>query len=127
MNDNMNLPQQNIQPQVLNNNIQPKKKNPIIKIIVIIAGVMIGFIVLAIAIVFITSANSNKLICKSKEGNITIMYNDNELTGYTVTGMSYDFDEQKEYAKQVGIDAYLDEFSTWFSTNTTGTCEKKEK
>ena len=93
----------------------------------IIGGAIVGIIILAIAIISIVSANSNKLVCKSKEGNITIMYNDNELVGYTATGMGYDFDQQKAYAKQIGVNAYLDEFSTWFSTNTTGTCKTKEK
>ena len=55
------------------------------------------------------------------------MYNDKEIVGYTATGMSYDLDEQKAYAKRIGVDAYINEFSTWFSTNTTGTCEKQEK
>ena len=104
-----------------------KKKNPIVKILAIIGGVVIGIIVLAFLIISIVSANSNKLICKSNEGNITIMYNDNEIVGYTANGMSYDLDQQKAYAKQIGVKAYLNEFSTWFSTNTTGTCETKEK
>ena len=133
MDNNMNFPQQNynqnIQPQnaINDNSSSQKKKNPIVKILVIIGGVLIGIIVLAFLIISILSANSNKLICKSNEGNITIMYNDNEIVGYTASGMSYDLDEQKAYAKQIGVNAYLDEFSTWFSTNTTGTCEKEEK
>ena len=65
-----------------------------------------------------------KMVCKSDEGNITIMYNDKTLTGYTANGISYDYDGQKEYADQVGVDAYLTEFATWFSNNTTGTCSR---
>lgn len=38
--------------------------------------------------------------------------------------MSYDLDTQKSYAEQIGIDAYLEEFSNWFSNNTTGSCTK---
>ena len=106
---------------------QPKRKNPVIKIFAIIGGFVVGIIVLAVVIISIGSANSNKLVCKSNEGNITIMYNDNEITGYTASGMSYDLDQQKSYAKQVGVQAYLDEFSTWFETNTTGSCSVKEK
>ena len=106
---------------------QPKRKNPVIKIFAIIGGFVVGIIVLAVVIISIVSANSNKLVCKSNEGNITIMYNDNEITGYTASGMSYDLDQQKSYAKQVGVQAYLDEFSTWFETNTTGSCSVKEK
>lgn len=93
----------------------------------VLMGIVI-FVVVVIALVALVfglvSANSNKLICKSNEGNITIMYNDKEITGYTAKGMSYDLDGQKEYAKQVGIEKYLDEFMVWFSTNTTGSCTK---
>ena len=133
MDNSMNFQQQNynqnIQPQnaINDNSSSQKKKNPIVKVLAIIGGVVIGIIVLAYLIISIVSANSNKLICKSNEGNITIMYNDNEIVGYTASGMSYDLDQQKTYAKQIGVKAYLNEFSTWFSTNTTGTCETKEK
>lgn len=93
----------------------------------ILIGLVI-FVVVVIALVALifglVSANSNKLVCKSNEGNITIMYNDKEITGYTTKGMSYDLDGQKEYANQIGIEKYLDEFMVWFSTNTTGSCTK---
>ena len=39
-------------------------------------------------------------------------------------GQEGSLDQQKKYAEQVGIDAYLDEFSNWFSSNTTGSCSK---
>ena len=131
MDNNIDLQQQNysqnIQSQnVINDNISlQKKKNPIVKILAIIGGVVVGIIILAFLIISIFFVNSNKLICKSNEGNITIMYNDNEMVGYTSNGISYDLEQQKAYAKKVGVKAYLDEFSTWFSTNTTGTCETK--
>ncbi len=104
-----------------------QQKNPIIKILAIIGGFVVGIIVLVIAIISIVSANSNKLVCNSNEGNITIMYNDSEITGYTASEISYDFDQQKSYAKQVGIQNYLAEFSTRFQTNTTGSCSIEEK
>lgn len=94
------------------------------KTLMIIGGIFISFIVLGIIIFVLVSATSKKMVCKSKEGNITIMYNDNNLTGYTASKISYDFDGQKKYAKQIGIEAYLNEFATWFSNNTTGTCSK---
>ena len=53
------------------------------------------------------------------------MYNDKELTGYKTSGMSYQFDDQKEYAKKIGVDNYIEEFKEWFIKNTEGTCEKK--
>ena len=72
----------------------------------------------------VISSTSSKLTCKSNEGNITIMYNDKTLTGYTANGISYDLDEQKKLAEQIGVDSYLEEFSTWFQNNTTGSCSK---
>lgn len=94
------------------------------KTLMIIGGIVVGTIILFVAIFLITSATSKKLVCKSDEGNITIMYNDKTLKGYTAKNMSYEFDEQKEYAEQIGVEEYLDEFSTWFSNNTTGSCER---
>lgn len=115
--------QQNfIQTPPISNNINYKKKSSAPKVIAIIGGILGGFVIIFLVIFFFVSANSDKLICKSDEGNITIMYNKNGLTGYTTAGMSYDFDEQKEYAKKIGVDAYTKEFSQWFSTHTSGTC-----
>lgn len=119
-NMNYNQPMYNQQP------IKPKK-NKIVKILAIIGGVVVGFIVLFIAIFSIVSASSEKLVCKSDEGNITIMYNDKTITGYTAVGISYDLDGQKKYAEQVGTEAYIQEFSTWFRNNTSGTCTLQNK
>ena len=94
------------------------------KVLMIIGGIVVGLVAIVAIAIFVTSATSEKLVCKSDMGNITIMYNDDTITGYTANGMSYDLDTQKEYAEQIGIEAYLDEFSTWFSTNTTGKCTK---
>ena len=89
------------------------------------ALIIIGGIVLVIVIAFIVVfSNSKKLVCKSKEGNITLMYNSKGITGYTASNMTYDLDGQQEVAKQIGVDAYLEEFTEWFSNNTTGTCTK---
>lgn len=115
--------QQNfIQTPPISNNINYKKKSSAPKVIAIIGGILGGFVIIFLVIFFFVSANSDKLICKSDEGNITIMYNKNGLTGYTTAGMSYDFDKQKEYANKIGVDAYTKEFSQWFSTHTSGTC-----
>ena len=94
------------------------------KALMVIGGIVVGIVVLDVIIFSIVSATSKKMVCKSNEGNITIMYNDKTITGYTTNSMSYDLDQQKKYAEQVGIDAYLDEFSNWFSSNTTGSCSK---
>lgn len=94
------------------------------KVFMILGGIVVVLVVGFILVFTITSLTSKKLICESQEGDITIMYNDEEITGYTSSNISYDLDGQKEYANQVGIDTYLDEFSNWFSNNTTGTCER---
>ena len=83
-----------------------------------------GIVILEVVIFVIVSATSNKIVCKSDEGDITIMYTTKGITGYTANGIYYDLDDQQDYAEQVGTDAYLDEFATWFSNNTTGTCSR---
>ena len=65
-----------------------------------------------------------KLTCKSNEGNITISYNDKGIIGYTSKGITYDLEGQQEYAKIVGVDAYMEEFTNWFESATTGTCKQ---
>ncbi len=95
------------------------------KILMIIGGIFLFLVVAFIVLYLIISATSKKLVCKSDEGNITIMYNDKTINGYTASGISYDLDGQKKYAEEIGIDAYIDEFSTWFSNNTTGSCSEK--
>lgn len=94
------------------------------KTLMIIGGIVVGLVVLGVIIFFVISVSSKKLVCKSDKGNITIMYNDKTLTGYTAKGISYDLDTQKSYAEKIGIEAYLEEFSTLFSNNTTGSCTK---
>ena len=94
----------------------------IFKILAIIGGFIISIVIIFVAIYSLVSINSSKLVCKSNEGNITIMYNKDGLTGYKTSGMTYNFDEQSEYAKKIGVDAYLKEFNSWFLNNTTGKC-----
>ncbi len=94
------------------------------KTLSIVGCLTIGIIILVIAIFIVTTAKTKKMVCKSNEGNITIRYDDKKLVGYSTKGFSYNYKEQKKYADQIGVDAYLTEFSTWFSNNTTGTCTK---
>lgn len=115
--NNMNQQSQSLKP----------KNNNIIKMLVIMFGCFIGIVILIIGIIFVVSSNSKKLVCKSNEGDITIMYNDDSIFGYTANGISYDLDGQKEYAKIIGVEAYLEEFSVWFKNNTTGSCNIKNK
>ena len=94
------------------------------KILMIIGGIVVGIIIFVIIIFFIISISSKKMVCKSDEGSINLLYNDKEITGYTSNNMGYNLDEQQEYSRKVGIEAYLEEFSNWFSNNTTGKCNK---
>ncbi|MEG2620771.1 MAG: hypothetical protein RSA10_01585 [Bacilli bacterium] len=94
------------------------------KVLMILGGIVLGLVVLVIAIFTIVSFTSKKLVCESSQGNITIMYNDKTITGYKASGMSYDMDQQKTVAAELGIKKYISDFSVWFSTNTTGTCKK---
>lgn len=117
---------------IINNNIYSnermnRKNNPAPVIIVIVVLVLIvlsiiGIIVLSTNMFSNLYQNSYKLVCKSKEGNITIIYDQEEIIGYTVKGMSYDLDGQKEYADLIGIDEYILEFDEWFRNNTSGQC-----
>ena len=93
------------------------------KILTVIGGIVVGLIVFCVVIFLIVSATSKKLVCKSNEGNITIMYNDKTLTGYKLKNVKYDFDGQKAYAEKVGVDNYIKEFKTFFESHTTGTCK----
>lgn len=107
--------------------LEPRKKNNIIILVVVVVIIFIVAIISLVGVLFINVSNSsNKLICQSKEGNITLMYNSQELIGYTTSGMKYDLDEQKEYASEIGINAYIEEFKNWFENHTTGTCKKQE-
>lgn len=94
------------------------------KVLMIIGGIVVAIVVLFVVIFAVTSATSKKLKCKSNEGNITLMYNDKTITGYTASNISYDLDGQKKLANEIGIDSYIEQFITWFETNTSGTCSK---
>lgn len=93
------------------------------KVLMIVGGVVLGLVALGCAVFAITSLTSQKMKCTSSAGNITIMYNDEKITGYTATGISYDMDEQNEVVEQYGIEAYLDEFSDYFAQHSDGVCE----
>lgn len=93
-------------------------------VLMVIGGIVVGIILLFLVIFGFVSLTSKKLVCKSDEGNITIMYNKDNITGYTAKNITYDLEGQKNIAKQIGVTEYLDEFTKWFETNTTGTCKR---
>jgi flagellar basal body-associated protein FliL len=88
---------------------------------------VIVIIIIAAAIIAFVFFNSDKYVCKSKEGNITILYRDGKITGNTAKNINYDLKEQQERAEKVGIEEYLKEFKQWFESNTSGTCEYEKK
>lgn len=90
-------------------------------VVPIVGAILLGLFILGIALYFLLGS-SKKMECKSSEGNIMIMYNDKTLTGYKVYNMTYEFEEQREYAEKIGVDSYLKEFNEWFLNNTSGKC-----
>lgn len=114
---NPNQPMQETVPEV--------KKNGGLKKVLKIFGIIVASIVVLFVIIWgITSLTSKKMVCKSDTTNITIYYNDKTITGYAVTGGTFDLDEQKAYAELVGIESYLNEFVIYFGTNTNGSCTR---
>jgi len=98
------------------------------KIFLIIIGIL-AFVAVAVFLVFyFLDKNSSKLVCESNIGNITIYYNENEITGYKTSGsITYDLSGQQEVARQIGVDLYMQQFDNWFRTNTTGSCKNHKK
>lgn len=114
---------------IVTNNPTPKKKS-IVPILIIIFVVFFLFVVGIIAVVFLiiknAGDNNNKFVCESNKGNITLIYDNNNIIGYTTSGgITYDLDGQKKIAEQIGIEKYLEEFNNWFEKNTSGTCRKE--
>lgn len=102
------------------NNEDKKKKNTF-KIVLI--SILIFFAVV-LSIVIIVSAVSKKYICKSSRGNITLLYRNNKLVGYTTNGINYNLEEGKERVKKIGLEDYFKEFNIWFiQTTIDGTCK----
>ena len=114
-----------------NNNQLTQTKNNSNKLILIIVGIIavcfIGIIGLLVFIAVNTFSSSDKLVCKSTEGSITISYDENTIIGYTASGISYDLEGQKKIAEQIGVSEYIEEFDKWFQKNTSGSCENKKK
>ena len=104
-----------------------KKKKSIIKILAIIGGIILGIIILIAIFISIVLSNNSKFVCESSIGNITLTYNDKEITGYVANGIGYDLDEQQQISKQIGVKNYLEKFNEWFKANTGGSCSVKKK
>ena len=126
INPNNQIPQGGQFPNNQNNQ-KPKKKKTGLIVLAIIGGIVFVAIAVLVLLLIIGSMNSNKLVCTSPEGSITIMYSKSGLTGYSADGIVYDINAQKELAKQLGVDEYIVEFNDWFTSNTTGTCKNNGK
>ena len=122
-------PQQTTQPQQPAQ--KPKKKTNVLLIVILsLVGFFVAFIILIVVIGILTfriiesdSPNTNKLVCEADEGTITIKYNDDGIIGYTAYGFKYDLEEQKQYAKKIGMNKYTEEFNENFQRDTTnGKC-----
>lgn len=95
---------------------------------VLTATSIIVFIIAIIGVLFflISSFRMQKLSCTSQSGDITITYDDQGITGYTASAaIKYDLVEQQDYAKRIGIEEYLAEFTGWFEASTNGICQRQ--
>lgn len=107
--------------------MEPKKQSNTkvrqISTVILYGGLAIAMIFI---LIFIISTNSSKkMICEAPNVNITISYNDSEITGYSSYGMGYDLEGQREYAQKVGLEAYFLEFESWFKASTeNGVCHR---
>ena len=96
------------------------------KKVAIIVGSIVGALIIGIVLLVVFVFNSSKkLECTSSIGSLTIMYNDNEIVGYTAKNYTYELDQQKAVAKEKGIEEYLVEFESWWKTSQAGTCVRK--
>ena len=93
------------------------------KILMIIGGIVVGVAIIVALLFLFVYTTSDKFVCKSDEGSITLMYKGEELKGYTAKNISYDMDVAKNSIKLVGMEEYLKQFKIWFESNTSGTCE----
>lgn len=92
----------------------------------IIGIALIAVIMVFGIILFVRNISTDRIVCKSSSGNITIYYDDDSLLRYTTTGkIYYNFENQKAYASKIGIESYIDQFDDWFVNNTKGSCKNK--
>ena len=55
---------------------------------------------------------------------IILYYEGDTITKYTSKTIEINLEGQNAYAKQIGIEKYLDEYSIWFEDNHGGKCKK---
>lgn len=111
-----------VQPQSMP--AQPVSKKKSHKVLITVLAIIGGIVVFAVAIIFIVSAVSRKMVCTSPEGDITLMYNSKKIVGYTAKNITYDLEGQQKIAEKIGVEEYLKEFDDWFGANTSGSCKR---
>ena len=99
-----------------------------------------AFIVVACVLAFVVIKASKEvqktLVCKNSTGTLTIEYNEKEVTNYKITGTGVSFNMSEanteirgeknkdgKYSGGVGIDAYIDSFSSDFINKQHGACQ----
>ena len=119
MNDGIN--------QVTNTFPNQSKKERKIKWWQVLIIVLMSITILVLCVICF-GQRYDSLKCTSSTYSITINYNDDGIVGYDSDTMTYKQNEQNKYAKKIGMKAYLDEFSNWFTeyTNGDGTCTTEE-
>lgn len=95
------------------------------KALMIIGGIVVAIFLCTGGFLFYQYQTSDQLICESEVGSITLLYDEDTIKGYFAKGITYNLDEQRAYAENVGIEAYLKEFADFFLHNMNGTCRKK--
>lgn len=97
------------------------------KRLMIIGGIVVTIIVIVVIVFAVVNMTSKKLVCKSDDNSLTIMYNDETLTGYTAEGISYDLEGQKKSAESMGVKVYLNWFADLYRINNdNATCTFEE-
>ena len=75
----------------------------VVKIVLMVIGGIVVFVGVLLFIIFtFVSSSSDKLICESKEGDITLMYNDKEIVGYTAKISLMIWINKKNMLKKLG-------------------------
>lgn len=94
--------------------------------LVVCGAVILSVVVMVVFVLVNDGDNSKQLVCQSNEGNITLVYDNNTVVGFTASTYTYDLLSEKERAEEMGVEKYIDEFASIFNTNTMGTCTKEK-
>lgn len=110
----------------------PIKKSNTKKIIAIVICFLFIFVIGFIGIILFTFSvvdkNSDKLICTSSKGSITIYFNGDKIQGVASSNIPYERNIEDSKSRNMGQKEYMNAYSTWFTEYTTdGTCSIEYK